>query len=160
LKDFHLKINGDYFQTNNEGLFFYEARKKKHQIKGYGHLGFDTILKVKSNSDTVRFYAIKNIDSVAALYDLSKGKITFYCHDFNSLAPMGKSEHDKLFEKAYDIKYIIIGCIVPGSKSQKASYNRTVALYLDEKYGTGWRKLVRHDVTGVATTYDQLFPRD
>ena len=54
----------------------------------------------------------------------------------------------EVFEKKYRLKYYDFGCIMPANISIN-DYNKTVAGYLDKKFGLSWRKEVRKDVVGI-----------
>lgn len=98
---------------------------------------------VKGNvvlSDTIQSSSLK-----LAQRDINKGNIKFI---IQSGIVSGYKKGQQLFEKKYKIKYSDLGCVIPKNLSI-VDYNKTVAIYMDKKYGLGWRVDVRKDVAGI-----------
>ena len=91
-------------------------------------------------TDTTKIYSIK-----LAQKDLRKGNIKFLLQG-GIVSTYKKGQ--EVFEKKYKIKYSDLGCVMPNNLSI-ADYNKTVALYMDKKFGLGWRVDVRKDVIGM-----------
>lgn len=91
-------------------------------------------------ADTTKIYSIK-----LAKADIKKGNIKFLLQG-GIISTYKKGQ--EVFENKYKLKYSDLGCIMPNNLSI-ADYNKTVALYMDKKFGLGWRLDVRKDVRGI-----------
>lgn len=91
-------------------------------------------------ADTTKINSIK-----LAQTDIRKGNIKFLLMGgiFSSV-----KKGQQVFEKKYKIKYSDFGCVMPSGLSIP-DYNNIVALYMDKKFGKGWRGSVRRDVMGI-----------
>ena len=91
-------------------------------------------------ADTTKIYSIK-----LAQTDIRKGNIKFLLQG-GIVSTYKKGQ--EVFEKKYKLKYSDMGCVIPNNLSI-ADYNKTIALYMDKKFGIGWRVGVRRDVMGI-----------
>ena len=60
------------------------------------------------------------------------------------------TKKDEGFEKKYNIRYEIFGCLRPEEDILIAN-NIKVVKYLDDKYGKEWRAFARQDIVGLGT---------
>jgi len=91
-------------------------------------------------TDTTKIYSIKLANA-----DIKKGHVKFFLQG-GIVSTYKKGQ--EVFEKKYKLKYADLGCVMPNNLSI-ADYNKTVALYMDKKFGFGWRVDVRKDVSGI-----------
>ena len=148
LKNFYFRVNqGELSKTDSLGYFSITTHKKKVRVSTFGsNHGLDTILS-NSHSYYVKLYTIQHVDSTLAVFDIQQNNLQLFCG--TSIAPLAPMPADKDFEKAYQTRYCIIGDFLPSSIQQMSAYNKVVANYLDNKYGTEWRTQVRPDVLGL-----------
>lgn len=104
-------------------------------------------IKTVSFTDTLIIFNIKttcneyNIDR--AKKDIEKNDIYFLCS--LGYATYKFSDADRAFEKKYGINYYSFGD-QPIMSDCMWLYNKTIAEYLDKKFGEEWRKEIRQDV--------------
>ncbi|RZK01600.1 MAG: hypothetical protein EOO43_24240, partial [Flavobacterium sp.] len=109
-----------------------------------------------SATDTITSDTSKSFSIEMAQKDIIKGNVKFLI--WSGIA----SRHydgDKPFEKKYNIKYFQFGCVLPPNISI-ADYNKVVANYLDDKYGTAWRKEVRKEPKNLLEKDINLFKHE
>lgn len=105
-------------------------------------------VKTVSFADTLIIFSIKtdcndyyNVER--AKKDIEKNDIYLLCH--LGYATYKFSDADTVFEKKYSIKYYTFAD-EPIMSDCMWLYNKTIAEYLDKKFGEEWRKEVRWDV--------------
>jgi len=100
------------------------------------------ILQAKSNPriDTAKHHSI-----LLAKMDIGRKQIKFLLRG-GIVSTHVKGQ--EVFEEKFGITYADFGCIMPVNLSI-ADYNKTIASYLDQRYGKSWRKEVRKDVIGI-----------
>lgn len=76
---------------------------------------------------------------------IKKGELNFFIQG-GIVATYVKGQ--EVFEQKYKLKYFDFGCVVPNDICI-ADYNATIAKYLDQRFGKGWRKEVRKDIRGI-----------
>jgi hypothetical protein len=81
-------------------------------------------------------------DSTSAVRGIRQGrpKIVFN----GGLAPTSLSQEDYAFERAYRVKYVILGDGDPEPAACAETNNRVVFRFLDRRFGLEWRARVRH----------------
>lgn len=136
-------------KTDSTGLATINSKINQARITYQmdGVVKFDTILSIRKGNDTVSLYVPFNFDSELARQDIARNNMQFYCGSGVIVAMY--SATDKEFEKTFNIQYEIMGCTPTMSSEKSVAYNRTIASYLDKKYGRYWRQKVRRDVHGV-----------
>lgn len=72
---------------------------------------------------------------------------TIYCG--SGYATLIYGESDKLFEKQYKVRYIIVGCLRDYTVEEMSFHNKSIAKFLDRKFGSKWRAGLRPDVFGI-----------
>jgi len=92
------------------------------------------------NADTAKVHSEK-----LAMADVKAGNLKFLLR--GGIVTTYKKGQE-VFEKKYRLKYYDFGCIMPADISIN-DYNKTIAGYLDKKFGLSWRKEVRKDVVGI-----------
>jgi hypothetical protein len=143
------KKGRNYAQTDSNGIFYFTISKRKMRLTTGHYCGnkTDTIIKAgKTNPDITIYSPCWYYPSAWALKDISNNALQFICG--MGEAPLNMTANDTAFEKEFGLKYEITGCMYPPFEIA-ISYNRTIAEYLDKKFGTIWRKKVRPDVYGV-----------
>lgn len=135
-------------RADTNGVFKITTTKRKVRVRVVPENIFrlDTILFVNSITDTVKLFMAYPIDSALANYDIAHNLVQLFCG--GGIAPLAPLPSDKIFENKYSVKYHILDCLMP-EPGKLNSYNQRVALYLDTKYGPGWRQTVRPDIFGV-----------
>lgn len=116
-------------------------------ILGFGYKEKDTILIIDDFLKNVNFIldAECSVNQQRAIKDLRKNKPKLLL--FGSIAPV-VYPNDKEFEDKYGIRFYDYGCTPPAIECM-ASYNQVIFDYLDDKYGSKWRKEIRNDVIGL-----------
>jgi hypothetical protein len=123
----------------------------KHSVRVM-HLGYeiaDTVVELQNGISTVVDIALQttcSVDESKARSDIAQKTVRLLL--IGSLMPQANSPEDDAFEKHYGVEYFDYGCTPPAHECV-IEYNRTIFQYLDERYGTGWRKSVRGDVVGL-----------
>lgn len=140
-----ISINNKFVaRSDSNGIFPLGTNKKKITLST--EFGYPTTFNVNDIADTIKIFVYAPINSQLAQYDILHGRIQFYCG--GGIAPMAISPADKSFEKTYNVNYHLFDCMIP-ERSRLISYNQIIAIYLDKKFGTGWREQVRPDIWGV-----------
>ena len=87
-------------------------------------------------------------DSLAKHYVADTSKPLLYCG--SGLETLVYSKADKSFEKQYNVKYDIVGCVQIYFVEVMSFHNKAIAQFLDRKYGLSWRNKLRSDVFGIS----------
>jgi hypothetical protein len=140
--------NKQLIQADSNAVFEFKTSKRKVSISAVPEniYHFDSLLFVQAITDTVKLFIAYPVDSSLAGYDIAHSKLQFFCG--GGIAPVAIMPADKIFEIKYSVKYHLLDCFMPELDDLNA-YNQQVALYLDKRYGTGWRQTVRPDIFGV-----------
>ena len=64
-------------------------------------------------------------------------------------APRMATNEDRVFEKKFNVRYVVMGDIILGSYTCLLNYNKEIFTALDKQYGTRWRKKAREDAIGL-----------
>ncbi|MFI2743362.1 hypothetical protein ACG2LH_11530 [Zhouia sp. PK063] len=140
--------------SDENGHFELEYKKskkdslKKIKLYGMGYKEFDTILNLdykKSIQLKVVLEPSFDLTKETALSDIKNGTPRILLSS-GEVPVIYKS--DKKFSKKYKISFSEFGCEAVAPESL-LDYNSTIFKYLDEKYGTKWRKQIRKDVVGL-----------
>ncbi len=131
-----------------DSLGFFNITTEKNRLKIFPEFisWQDTTLLTDLIDDTIRLYFAYPIGADLARYDIDNNHIQFYCG--GGISPMAMKPADKEFQTKYSVIYHMLDCFMP-SVADLNSYNQVMALYLDNKFGTDWRKKVRMDIFGV-----------
>jgi hypothetical protein len=137
--------NKKLITADSSGRFTISTSKRKTRltIASFTNHGVDTLIKIKSLTTPIKLFILPSPGPALALYDIKQNNIQLFCG--GGFAPMARMSADKDFEAQYAVKYLMLGCMMP-PKTGLESYNKTVADYLDKKYGNEWRRKVRTDV--------------
>lgn len=150
------------FQTDTdfEGNFSFEIRSTdsiKINVKGMAYHSFDTTiynfqeissLTIKISKDHLNqgHFILSSFNKHSALQDIKNDEVKLLLPGGIISSP--RLAGDAKFEKKYNIKFLSQGCVrYPGEN--QTEYNQEIFKYLDEKYGSSWRKTIRNDVIGL-----------
>lgn len=86
-------------------------------------------------------------DSLIKNYVADTSKPTLYCG--SGLETLVYKKEDKSFEKQYRVRYTIVGCILIYPVEVMSFHNKSIAQFLDRKFGLKWRNELRPDVFGI-----------
>ena len=147
-------------QTDFDGKFEFQNVNTDSvllKVSYAGYSQFDSIIKSdnKNNELTIKLVPdstmkydilISSYNKKGALQDIQKG-------DIKLLLPGGivgspELSTDSIFEVKYNVSFISQGCVRFPEENEK-EYNLEIFKYLDENYGTDWRKEIRADVIGL-----------
>jgi hypothetical protein len=137
--------NKNLITADSSGIFTISTSRRKIRltIASFPNPDFDTLVKVKSFAAPIKLFVPPPFGSALALYHIRQNKIQLFCG--GGFAPLASMPADKDFETQYAVKYWILDCRMP-EDADLQSYNKTVADFLDKKYGKEWRQKVRPDV--------------
>lgn len=91
-------------------------------------------------TDSIKAASIKQANA-----DIKKGKLKFLIQ--GGIAPT-RVKGQEIFEQKYGVVYYDLGCVGPSDITIN-DYNKVIAIFMDRKFGKGWRKEVRKDVRGI-----------
>jgi hypothetical protein len=140
-----ISINKKQITTDSTGKFEVEVSKKKVRVGG-GRSPIhwlDTTFIVNKVTQPIKLYIANNLDSSLAQYDIANNNLRLLCDA--GFVVMAFTERDREFEREFNVRYYLMGCIVPPMKDIY-SYNKTIADHLDKKYGTTWRSKVTRNI--------------
>ena len=98
-------------------------------------------------SDSTAEYSvfISPYNRKGALKDIEKGRLKLLLP--GGIVSAAELPNDSIFEEKYNVVFISQGCVRSPGENQ-AEYNYEIFKYLDETYGSEWRKEIRKDVIG------------
>jgi hypothetical protein len=88
-------------------------------------------------------------DSLTKNYVADTTNPILYCGQ--GLETLVYSKADKIFEKKFKVNYTIVACIQLYTPEVMSFHNKTIAQFLDRKFGLKWRDTLRPDVYGMSS---------
>lgn len=155
---------------SNAGILFY-----KNNGTPTDSLGYFEIFNIKDSVLKLRFSAVGYDDSDTVLYFSKNGEYLLYweidvlCNEIHEgqaknhlkdnkvmfLLQGGSSPNvyksQRRLTKKYGIRFYEFGCNMVDHFDCLSEYNKTIATYLDNKYGLRWRKGLDARIIGVTT---------
>ena len=123
--------------ANNIALIFYSTE-----------IGWTAIDDLQFNKNDIRVITLAPECLNSAEKDIKENKIKLFRAGGAFIPLPTKIDHD--FEKQYKITYYGDGgCTNAIATGCLETYNHTIGIYLDKKYGTKWRKKVSKNVYGL-----------
>lgn len=103
-------------------------------------------IELINESGAVRISFVQNQKEAEKLAktDLDNGILVLFLQ--SGIAPVTYIT-DEIFENKYKVYYYEFGCTSPEHSLVK-TYNNQVFIFLDKKFGKGWRKKIRKDIIG------------